>query len=234
MTQLVWPNGTTEEPTRSDGYGPRETSQEVWKEVPGYGGSYEVSDLGRVRSVDRLTTRSDGVTRLMRGRVLKDAKCSQSGHRSVSLMDEVGSARSFRVHTLVLMAFVGARPDGMEACHFDDDPSNNILTNLRWGTRSINTKDRVRNGTHQMSNRTHCPHGHAYVAWNLERSTLRAGRRRCLGCTRARSWARKRGLAFCVEKANEYYERERLKYSFEQSKPLVLAGGFSAARGDAR
>lgn len=47
---------------------------------------------------------------------------------------------------LVLEAFVGPCPDGMECCHWDDDQNNNVVSNLRWGTKSDNAMDRIRNG----------------------------------------------------------------------------------------
>lgn len=50
------------------------------------------------------------------------------------------------VHHLVLEAFVGPRPKGKEACHWDDIASNNKLSNLRWGTKKENTEDLIRNG----------------------------------------------------------------------------------------
>lgn len=49
---------------------------------------------------------------------------------------------------LVLLAFVGPCPNGMECCHWDDDPSNNVLSNLRWGTKEDNARDAIRNGKH--------------------------------------------------------------------------------------
>jgi predicted XRE-type DNA-binding protein len=53
------------------------------------------------------------------------------------------------IHRLVLEAFVGPCPAGMEACHFPDrDPDNNHLENLRWGTKSDNAKDAMQHGTH--------------------------------------------------------------------------------------
>jgi hypothetical protein len=52
------------------------------------------------------------------------------------------------VHRLVLEAFVGPCPDGMECCHDDGNPSNNRLDNLRWDTKRNNQNDRLRHGTH--------------------------------------------------------------------------------------
>jgi hypothetical protein len=57
--------------------------------------------------------------------------------------------KSFHIHYLVLMAFVGPRPAGMEARHYpDNDPHNNKLSNLSWSSKKINQRDRVEHGTH--------------------------------------------------------------------------------------
>lgn len=54
--------------------------------------------------------------------------------------------QTFLVHRLVLEAFVGPCPEGMMACHADDNPTNNNLSNLRWGTIHDNLADAYRNG----------------------------------------------------------------------------------------
>jgi hypothetical protein len=150
---------------------------EAWKPVPGYEGAYEVSDAGQVRSLDRLDARG----RRRTGKQLSLRK-QPSGHLTVSLcLDRL--PRSFQVHHLVLMAFVGPRPEGMEGCHYDDNPSNNHLDNLRWDTRSANQLDSVRNGTHHMAARTHCPKGHEYTAGNTY--LYPTNRRACRECRRA-------------------------------------------------
>ncbi|RUU22663.1 HNH endonuclease [Mesorhizobium sp. M7A.F.Ca.AU.002.06.1.1] len=51
------------------------------------------------------------------------------------------------VHLLVLEAFVGPRPDGLEGCHNDGNPDNNRLDNLRWDTPESNQADRIAHGT---------------------------------------------------------------------------------------
>ncbi len=57
-----------------------------------------------------------------------------------------GRGKSVAIAHLVLWTFVGPCPDGMECCHYDDDRSNNALSNLRWDTHSGNMQDRSRNG----------------------------------------------------------------------------------------
>lgn len=126
---------------------------ERWLPVVGYPG-YEVSDQGRVRSLDRvLTYCRDGVEihRAHRGRLLSPG-VMQSGHLLVVL----GRGNVLCVHKLVLEAFVGPAPAGTECCHYDGDPANNRLSNLRWDTRAANMADAVRHGTHPRLKGNHC------------------------------------------------------------------------------
>lgn len=121
---------------------------ERWLPVVGFEGQYEVSDLGRVRSLDRLlpwkrTLRTGTVVDCLRrhaGRILVP-QAQEAGHLWVQL----GRGAQVYVHHVVLEAFVGPQPLGHVGLHWDDDPSNNRLLNLRWGTRSDNYADFVRN-----------------------------------------------------------------------------------------
>jgi hypothetical protein len=114
-----------------------------------------------------------------------------SGGRPTVKLVQSPVAKSRYVHQLVMEAFVGPRPEGMEVCHFDGDPANNHLANLRYDTRRANNLDRVRHGTHQMANRTHCPHGHAYTPENTVRFPSHPHRRECGRCLAHRTQARK-------------------------------------------
>jgi hypothetical protein len=119
-----------------------------WRQVCGYYGSYWVSDDGRVRSGDRIVDSSNqfGLFRKrIKGRELSQA----SGKRKYLYVDlsRDGVRRKHRVHLLVLEAFVGPCPDGMEARHLDGNLRNNHISNLAWSTRSENAKDRVAHGT---------------------------------------------------------------------------------------
>ena len=124
---------------------------EQWRPVVGHEGQYEVSDCGRVRSLDRMVPcGSGGHLRFCKGQILQPGRKS-SGHVSVAL----GRGNSRDVHRLVLEAFVGPCPDGHEALHYDDEGSNNRLSNLRWGTRGDNLIDAVRNGRKPVGSRQH-------------------------------------------------------------------------------
>lgn len=158
---------------------------EVWRPVVGYEDSYEVSDHGRVRSIARSITTSDGTVKRLQGKILKAAMNRR--HRHVALCDGDGG-KSYRVHRLVLAAFVGPLPDGLEVRHLDDDPNNNHRTNLVYGTRSENMRDRVVNGIHHNAAKTHCKHGHEFTPENTAPNAYGRGRK-CLTCKRIHNQA---------------------------------------------
>ena len=120
--------------------------EERWLPVFGFEDLYEVSDLGRVKSLGRPYC--NGV-RSFPPRILRPGP-SNYGHMSVVL----GRGNTRMVHTLVLEAFVSPRPPGMDSCHNDGNPKNNRLDNLRWDTRSNNIRDGVRHGTWESAART--------------------------------------------------------------------------------
>lgn len=156
---------------------------ERWLPVIGYEGSYEVSDLGRVRSLDRTVVQSNGRSLRLRGRILCAGKTTK-GHHFVVLSRD-GVQTNHRVHLLVLAAFVGPRPPGMHGLHWDDNKDNNALANLRYGSPSENMQDMVRNGLCAKTNQTHCVHGHEFT----RRNTMMVGKnrkyRRCRKCSNA-------------------------------------------------
>lgn len=120
---------------------------EEWRDVVGYEGIYQVSDAGGVRVLDRLVEYGDGVrgARLKRGHDLKP-QVMKKGHLVVQLYRD-GTQKGCLIHRLVLEAFVGPCPDGMEGCHNDGNPANNNLDNLRWDTSKANNLDKTRHGT---------------------------------------------------------------------------------------
>lgn len=130
----------------------------------GYEGQFEVSDHGRVRSLDRRVPCAGGKTRMIRGQLLRPV-VTDSGHLVVTLPGR--PRRKTRIHRLVLTAFVRPPQPGEEGCHDPDpDPTNNHLSNLRWDTRAENNRDTVRHGRHHWASKTHCPRGHAYTPEN--------------------------------------------------------------------
>ena len=123
-------------------------SVELWRDIPGYEGSYQVSSLGRVRSLPRYVPIYDSVRGIsyMRpcpGKILRQAVCDRAGHVSVHLGKY---CRGIPVHQLVLLAFQGWPPVGMEAMHLNGNPKDNRPENLKYGTHSENMTDMYRLG----------------------------------------------------------------------------------------
>lgn len=109
--------------------------RETWRIIPGYP-DYEVSDLGRVRSYRRGGT----------PHILKPAKNVRNGYRYLTVVSDEGKPWSIQVHRLVLLAFVGPKPVGMESRHLDGDAENNALSNLEYATHLVNIHDIRRHG----------------------------------------------------------------------------------------
>lgn len=126
---------------------------EVWKHVVGFEGRYEVSDTGRVRSVDRIeyAVKKWGTkyTRVLKGKILKIIPKSD-GYSQVNL----GLNNPQLVHSIVLTAFVGPMLPDQECRHLNGIKSKNELTNLKWGTPKENSDDAILHGTKPRGEKT--------------------------------------------------------------------------------
>ena len=116
--------------------------KEVWQPVPGYEGLYEVSDQGRVRSLDRLVQRKNRwgslATHRLKGRVLRPGG-DGSGRAQVNLSKE-NVSWVVTVHVLVALTFIGPRPEGHDIDHVNGDFRDNRLVNLEYVTHQENQK----------------------------------------------------------------------------------------------
>lgn len=112
---------------------------EEWRPVVGWEGQYEVSNLGRVRSLNRWIP---AVNRY-RGRALKGTP-DRDGYLKVNLRNTLGGVKTRMVHTLVAEAWIGPRPLRHDVCHGPRGVTDNSPTNLRYDTRAGNEADKRR------------------------------------------------------------------------------------------
>ena len=159
-------------------------SVEEWKPAPRWEGFYEVSNLGRIRTVQRKMVRSNGIPQTIRSRIRQPSPL-KSGHYSLYLRHRERKEFHY-VHRLVVEAFLGPIPDGKEVRHLNGKPEDNRLENLAIGTRSEQRFDDVRNGVHWAANKVVCKRGHLLEGANLvARRFKEDGHRICLPC----NWA---------------------------------------------
>jgi hypothetical protein len=156
-------------------------NSEAWRRHPRYAG-FEISDQGRVRNVRT-------------GRILLGS-VNRRGYRMAMI-----GRRPRPVHRLVLEAFEGPCPVGMEACHENDVKADNRLSNLAWKTRSANLRDAVRNGRNHNASKIYCKRHHLLADCNVGPKASRhadgggSWTRRCVACHRTEGVVQRRKLA---------------------------------------
>lgn len=117
---------------------------ERWKAVPEWEGLYAVSNMGRVKSLPRVSMRSNGAPQTVRERILK-APPNKDGYAEVRLT-RPGCTKTYQVHVLVATAFIRKPAWADRVCHKDDTPGNNVKSNLYWGDAGTNGHDCYTNG----------------------------------------------------------------------------------------
>lgn len=117
--------------------------KEVWKDIKGYEGLYQVSNLGRVKSLDRFVDWKYDKKQFIKGKVLKNCSMS-SGYLFVGLSKN-GKVKNHSIHRLVAKAFIPNPESKPEVNHLDENISNNNVTNLQWVTPSENANYGTRN-----------------------------------------------------------------------------------------
>lgn len=115
--------------------------KEIWEPVKGYEGMYEVSNQGRVRSLDRIVKGNWGNERTFPGKILK-LETTYQGYKRVRLSKD-GKSKRFTAHRLVAETFIGKYPEGCVINHIDENKSNNQVENLEYVTQ----KENINHGT---------------------------------------------------------------------------------------
>lgn len=124
--------------------------EEIWKDVFGYEGYYQVSNIGNIKGVDRIIKyKSDG-ERLYKGINFKQ-ETTKDGYKRVVLMKE-GVKQRYMVHRLVAQTFIENPENKPYINHIDGDKGNNVVANLEWCTNSENVLHADSIGLRDMSN----------------------------------------------------------------------------------
>ena len=110
---------------------------EIWKDIKDYEGYYQVSNTGKVRSVDRLGRCGKYGTLLYKGRELK-AGVGSHGYCNI-VLSKKSKTKTRTVHSLVAEYFVDGYKEGYEVNHIDFEKTNNHVDNLEWVTPSYNS-----------------------------------------------------------------------------------------------
>lgn len=112
---------------------------EMWKDVVGYEGLYQVSNTGKVRSLDRYVPHKTLGKKFYKGRIMA-THTTNSGYLCVNLSKN-NKYTSFDIHRLVALAFLGIDDvSNLEVNHIDEDKKNNCVDNLEWVTKQQNNR----------------------------------------------------------------------------------------------
>ena len=120
---------------------------EEWRDVVGYEGYYQVSNLGRLRSLERKVASKNGSISVKQGRLKTPYRDKKTGYAQARLSKE-NKSKTLLLHRLIGEAFHGAAPEGKpQVAHWDGVRGNNKASNLRWASAKENARDRLRHGT---------------------------------------------------------------------------------------
>lgn len=142
--------------------------QELWKDIKGYEGIYQVSNLGRIKSFDKWVRYGRGV-RLIKGKILSEHN-KENQYKTVILCDSNGKGKTHRTHRLVAEAFIKNPECYPQVNHIDENKTNNCVDNLEWCTSLYNVnygsrseKQSFKRGTHVVQLDTD---GNVLKVWN--------------------------------------------------------------------
>ena len=126
-------------------------STEVWKDIPDYVGTYQVSNYGRIKSLDRQVWNGKSYyTKYGQIQTLQD----NGNGRLYKQLKVNGKGKNYYVSRAVMLAFVGERPEGYHICHIDGNIKNNRLDNLRYDSPTENNIDQFRHDNGRKNHST--------------------------------------------------------------------------------
>lgn len=123
---------------------------EIWKDIKGYEGLYQVSNHGRVRSLDRIIV-DNWCTRKFKGQVLNPTEHNGKQPYLYVSLSKQGEVKKYFVHQLVAETFIPNPENKPQVNHKDGDPQNNKASNLEWVTNAENTQHAYNTGLNSKS-----------------------------------------------------------------------------------
>ena len=119
--------------------------EEIWKDIPGFEGLYQVSNLGRIKSLERFVRNNGGCYKI-KERILKPQK-DKENYLMVNLWKE-NKGKTMKIHRLVAQAFIPNPESKPEIDHIDTHKTNNRADNLKWATRIENANNPISKNHH--------------------------------------------------------------------------------------
>lgn len=115
--------------------------EEVWKDIPGYETFYMVSNVGRVKALDRNVW--NGKVYTLRPEKIKSPQKTKNGYLVTDLFDGYGQRKTCYIHRMIAYAFLGVQKE-LDVNHIDGDRQNNCLENLEWVDRKANIQHSIK------------------------------------------------------------------------------------------
>src|SRR5699024_11058913 len=123
---------------------------EIWKDINGYEGIYQVSSLGRVRSLDRTLLNKNNIEYKVKGKIRK-ISCAGKGYQDIQLSKE-GMSKMFLVHILVAETFLDNKENLPIVNHIDRNKTNNHIEIIEWMSSSDNINHSIATGLRKTNN----------------------------------------------------------------------------------
>lgn len=127
--------------------------EEIWKDIKGYEGRYQVSNMGRVRSIDRVIVDNIGRPHPFKGVLIKPRLNKKDGYLRVGLRHGKDNRKHYRVNRLVALHFCTGYKDGLDVNHINEIKTDNRAENLEWCTR----KQNINHGTWRIKHHGRYP-----------------------------------------------------------------------------